>query len=446
MFEGRGVFKPEGDCMTPHHPRGDEPPPSTELDALRRENAELRVRLRESQERARRPIDEAKSEFLANISHELRTPLNGILGMLQIMSTTELSGEQRDCVETALDSSRTLLWVLNDILEFTRVSCEGMTLVHKPFDPRAVADSVIQAFRHRATLKGLSLTLAVHDAVSKVLVGDGGRVRQILFHLVGNAVKFTSQGQVRLEISALPPGRDPRQKAILFQVSDSGIGIPDDRLERIFVPFSQADGSASRRHQGLGLGLSVVRRIVECMDGSAAVESTAGQGTTFYLSLPFGRLPPVDAAITGNDAESAGRARAFAREAMPLRVLVVEDNTINRLVGLRILRKLGHDAMGAPRGAGVLDLLRGSRFDAVFMDIRMPEMDGVETTHGIRHDRSGKFDPNLPVVAVTAHAMPGDRETLLAQGFTDYVSKPFEISDFAEVLDRLFPRGSPTAT
>ncbi len=237
--------------MTPHHPRGDEPPPSTELDALRRENAELRVRLRESQESARRPIDEAKSEFLANISHELRTPLNGILGMLQIMSTTELSGEQRDCVETALDSSRTLLWVLNDILEFTRVSCEGMTLVHKPFDPRAVADSVIQAFRHRATLKGLSLTLAVHDAVSKVLVGDGGRVRQILFHLVGNAVKFTSQGQVRLEISALPPGRDPRQKAILFQVSDSGIGIPDDRLERIFVPFSQADGSASRRHQGL---------------------------------------------------------------------------------------------------------------------------------------------------------------------------------------------------
>ncbi len=420
--------------MTPEHPRS-VAEPSPLLDSLLRENAELKIRLRECIDDPAQPLEIARSEFLANISHELRTPLNGILGMLQILATTEMTAEQRDCVETALDSSRTLLWVLNDILEFTRVRCSGFEIVQRPFSPRDVAESVVLAFRHRATHKGLSLAGVVDDSVPARLVGDGARLRQILFHLMGNAVKFTDKGSVTLEVHALPHGRKGEQISLLFMVSDTGIGIPDHKLAGVFVPFVQADGSPSRRHQGLGLGLAVVRRIVECLGGSAALESTPGQGTTVYLGLPFfipnaGPLPGLSDSPAGDAPPAAVRC---------LRVLVVEDNTINRLVTLRILRRLGHDPLGVARGTDAVKALETAVFDAVFMDIRMPGMDGVDTTRAIRSDRSGFFSPDIPIVAVTANAMPGARQELLAQGFTDYLSKPMAISDVAETLERLFP-------
>lgn len=427
--------------MTAENTSGAAAPPPL-VDLLRRENAELKIRLRECIDDPAQPLEVARSEFLANISHELRTPLNGILGMLQILATTEMTAEQRDCVETALDSSRTLLWVLNDILEFTRVRCSGFEIVRKAFNPREIAESVVQAFRHRAIHKGLALTGVVDGSVPKRLLGDGARLRQVLFHLMGNAVKFTDAGEVRLEVCALPQGRAGDRITLLFTVSDTGIGIPDDKLTGVFVPFIQADGSSSRRHQGLGLGLAVVRRIVECMGGSAALDTAPGRGTAFYLGLPFG-LPMScpGAAHTDEAPDGGGPSPAASRS---LRVLVVEDNTINRLVVLRILRRLGHDPMGVARGSEALEALGATAFDVVFMDIRMPGMDGLDTTRAVRSDRSGLFDAGIPIVAVTANAMPGARQELLSQGFTDYLSKPVTIADVAETLERLFP-GSAAA-
>lgn len=427
--------------MKAEHPPG-AAAPSPLVDLLRRENVELKIRLRECIDDPAQPLEVARSEFLANISHELRTPLNGILGMLQIMATTEMTAEQRDCVETALDSSRTLLWVLNDILEFTRVRCAGLEFTAKAFSPGEIAESVLQAFRHRATHKGLTLTCTVDESVPGCLIGDGARLRQILFHLMGNAVKFTDKGNVRLEVQALPFGRTGEQITLLFMVSDTGIGIPDDKLAGVFVPFIQADGSSSRRHQGLGLGLAVVRRIVECMGGSAALESTPGQGTTAYVGMPFGL--PVACPYPGSADTLRSDAVPTSDAARSLRVLVVEDNTINRLVILRILRRLGHDPVGVARGADAVETLTTAAFDVIFMDIRMPGMDGLDTTRAIRSDRSGLFSADIPIVAVTANAMPGARQDLLAQGFTDYLSKPMTISDVAETLERLFP-GSAAA-
>jgi len=416
--------------------------PSPLVDLLRRENVELKIRLRECIDDPAQPLEVARGEFLANISHELRTPLNGILGMLQILATTEMSAEQRDCVETALDSSRTLLWVLNDILEFTRVRCAGLEFTAKAFSPGEIAESVLQAFRHRATHKGLTLTCEVGENVPGCLIGDGARLRQVLFHLMGNAVKFTDKGSVRLEVHALPPRCTGERITLLFMVSDTGIGIPDDKLAGVFVPFIQADGSSSRRHQGLGLGLAVVRRIVECMGGSAALESAPGQGTTVYMGLPFGL--PVACHYPGPSGALRSDGLTSSDAASSLRVLVVEDNTINRLVILRILRRLGHEPVGVARGADAVETLGAAAFDVIFMDIRMPGMDGLDTTRAIRSDRSGLFCSDIPIVAVTANAMPGARQKLLAQGFTDYLSKPMTISDVAETLERLFP-GSAAA-
>ena len=368
----------------------------------------------------------AKSEFLANMSHEVRTPLSGLFGMLQLALGTELTAEQRDFLTTALATGKSLLAILNDILDFSRMEAGALSLEARPFDLRASLKVVLDNFRLAVEEKGLSLLLEVDPALPPVVVGDEGRVRQVLFNLLGNAIKFTPGGSITLEIHALP-GRSAGELRLVLAVSDTGIGIPDDRLADIFQPFTQVDGSYTRRYQGTGLGLGIVKRLVELMGGSVAVDSEPGQGTTVHLV--------VSTALPGPALSLARERRQRARApGARLRVLVAEDSRINRILVIRVLEKLGHEAVEARDGREALALLAGRQFDLLLLDVQMPEVDGLEVTRRVREGRDGVLDRTIPIIAMTAHAMKGDREFFLDAGMDGYIAKPFDLDQFGEVL------------
>jgi len=373
--------------------------------------------------------NESKSEFLANMSHEVRTPLNGVLGMLQLVQTTELSEEQRDYVDTALASGRSLLSIINDILDFSKIEAGRMEVVTEPFTLDHFLRDVLSTFQGHARDKGLELTSRIGRSVPGLLVGGKSRLRQVVFNLVGNALKFTESGGVEVGVDLL--GRNPQARTVrvLISVRDTGIGIPDDKISQIFEPFTQVDGSYVRRHQGTGLGLGIVKRLADLLGGVLSVESEEGRGTTVYLSLNLG-YDPAQGAEDGHHSRLASGRKG-------LRLLVVEDNRVNRLMAARMLGKLGHVAETASNGQEALDSLGQRSFDAVFMDIQMAGMDGVETTNLIR--KGGYGDPNIPVIAMTAHAMSGDRETFLGVGMNDYIAKPVELEEIEVALARLFP-------
>ncbi|MBD9416025.1 response regulator [Pseudomonas sp. PDM16] len=396
---------------------------ATELDSASREQREAIHQLTQAREEAEQ-ANRAKSDFLAMMSHELRTPMNGVLGMLQLLETTEMNQEQAEYSALAIESTEHLLKVINDILDFSRIERGALELERIPFSLTELLQDSIQVFQHSAQQRGLYLHLEnPTDLESFEVQGDPTRIRQILVNLLGNALKFTEEGGIRIETQWHP--LDSEVLWFTCAVRDSGIGIAQQRLEHMFNAFQQADNSISRRYGGTGLGLSIARTLAERMGGTLHAISEEGAGSVFTLEIP---LP-----FSRRNVESPQPKKRSEEAESGLEVLLVEDNPVNQTVIEAMLRSLGYRVELVGDGAHAVQHFDPQRFAAVLMDCRLPIMDGYEATRQIRR-RTPQC--NTPIIALTANALQGDREACLQAGMNDYLAKPFKRADLERVLLR----------
>ncbi|WP_051445171.1 ATP-binding protein [Desulfocurvus vexinensis] len=381
----------------------------------------------------------SKGDFVATMSHELRSPLHGIYAALQLLEDTGLDEHQRALVRRGLETCRSLVDVVNDVLDISSLDAGALRLHAAPFDPRATAALVLDNFRPAAEARGLALEVLVHDGVPGRVVADEARLRQVLFNLVANAVRFTARGSVRVELAALPHRRPDGQGLLLWSVADTGQGIPDDRQRGVFEAFTQVEGARAREFRGSGLGLGIVRRLVGLWGGTLALESEHGAGTTVHFTLPAG-LPQAQGRPAAKAPGPVARPAAPA-SGRALRVLVVDDEPLNTMTIQLFLESLGHRITCASGGAEALRLLAGGGFDCVLMDVQMAGQDGLEVTRAIRSGAHPGVDSRVPVVAMTAHALPGDRERILAAGMDGYIAKPAALKDLEALLRRVAAGG-----
>lgn len=398
-----------------------------------------RKRVEEEMKTARNKAEESdrmKSEFLANMSHEIRTPMNGVIGMTELLFETDLDDTQKEYLSAARDSADSLMEIINQVLDFSKIEAGALVFEEKPFSLRETLATTMKPFFLRGESKGVETSWHVDDDVPDRLIGDAGRLRQVIVNLVANASKFTTKGNVDVEVVKQDTSSSADQLVLHFQVSDTGMGIPAEKLEAIFDAFTQVDMSTTRQFGGTGLGLTISSELVRRMNGRIWCESQEQVGSRFHFTAQFENDDKSKDGVAFETTMSSG---LESEPTIKLRILVAEDGKVNQMLAKAMLEKWGHQVTIATDGVQAVEHWKKSRerFDLILMDVLMPELDGIAATAMIRKLEEGS-DSHIPIVAVTAQALKGDRETCLDAGMDDYISKPIRKEELKLAIDRLF--------